>query len=534
MIIDGRTIEPGSVIEADICIAGGGAAGMTLAKELSSTTLKVIVLESGGVSADGDAQQLAVGENVGMPYFDPIIASTRMLGGNTNRWGSWCRPLDATDLEHREWVTESGWPISRAELDPFYKRAHTYCKLRDYNYELSYLLEPFKGDKKFYELPLPDDVLQTKAWQFHKPPVRFGQDNLEEVKGFKNIQVLTFSSLVDTIMNEAKNVVLRYQVKCLGGNSFSVQAKRFVLALGGIANPQVLLNIRSQHPAGLGNENDLVGRYFMEHPHLHRVGLVLLKENTVYPEFYIEESQYAHKVVAGLCPTFELQRSQQILNFGITLSPTKRLWPGSDMAEEGAVGYMSGLWHDLTSLPWNLIQKVRRKLGKKRKDPAPSTLLEITTRAEQAPNPNSRIMLSDERDAVGLQRVKIKWDLLGIDRRTLVAAQKLAAKAFGAGGVGRVKVEMPELPLADEASWDTSKEDFPTVGGYHHMGTTRMHDDPKYGVVNSDGKLHSVHNMYIAGSSLFPTSGYANPTLTLTALAIRLADHLKKNESPTP
>jgi choline dehydrogenase-like flavoprotein len=138
--------------------------------------------------------------------------------------------------------------------------------------------------------------------------------------------------------------------------------------------------------------------------------------------------------------------------------------------------------------------------------------------AEQAPNPRSRVNLHhSKRDQLGLPATQLDWQLSDFDKFSIRRTAELIGIELGRAGLGRVRTDIDE---------DLSK--FPLVEtAWHHMGTTRMSENDRTGVVDSACRVHGLSNLYVAGSSVFPTGGRANPTLTIVALAIRLADHLK-------
>lgn len=523
MFVEAREVESNKELLVDVCIIGGGAAGITIALELEKEGRSIAVLEGGGLDVEGESQNLSHGDITGVPYFPLIAACQRRLGGNTNMWGSWCRPFDEIDFEKREWVPHSGWPINRQQLDPYYERAHKRLKLRDFNYEESYLLE---GKSELRVLPLKGEV-KTKLWQFHKPPLRFGHDQKEELTKSTTIKIYLHSNVTEIEADETGEKITRVHVASVNGHRYFVKAKVFVLATGGIQNPRVLLASNKVQKQGLGNQNDLVGRFFMEHPHIHRRGLVMAADAQTYPALYNTDSQYNHKVVGGICPSEELQRRERILNASITLNPTIRYSAHAEMSE-GLLDTMSGYLSDLADLPGKLYEKAKFKITGKRTPRAPRLVLDVSTRQEQTPNPDSRVMLSTERDALGVPRANLQWRLVGLDARTATTLHKNIAKSFGAAGIGRFKLELDENYPDDLSNWDPKGSYEGIEGGWHHMGTTRMHEDPKQGVVDGECKVHGIHNLYVAGSSVFPTSSFANPTLTLVALAIRLSDHLQK------
>ena len=137
MHIDARTLENGSVIEGDLCIVGAGAAGISMAMDWIGASQRVLLLEAGGFDYDARMQELYRGEIVGLPYFPLQSARLHYFGGTTGHWAGFCSTYDASDFEHRDWVPHSGWPIKRAELDPYYARAHRVLELGPYDYDVA-------------------------------------------------------------------------------------------------------------------------------------------------------------------------------------------------------------------------------------------------------------------------------------------------------------------------------------------------------------------------------------------------------------
>ena len=188
-----------------------------------------------------------------------------------------------------------------------------------------------------------------------------------------------------------------------------------------------------------------------------------------------------------------VQREEQLLGFC------------SFLAEEAPLPDFEGALADVV-----------RQMDAPQEDPARRAIF-FMNELEQAPNPASRVRLIEQRDALGMPRVQLEWRLSGLDKRSIRRAHELLARELGRAGLGRLQLMLSE----DEHRWPPE-----LGGGRHHMGTTRMHRDPARGVVDPDCRVHGVGNLYVAGSSVFPTVGAANPTLTIVALALRLADHL--------
>ncbi|MGH9026526.1 MAG: FAD-dependent oxidoreductase, partial [Acidimicrobiia bacterium] len=261
MLIDANDV-PGDV-RADVCIVGGGAAGITLALELANAQLSVVVLESGDTEREESVEALAGGVTTGRSY---PLATTRLryLGGATNHWSGFCRPLDPIDFEPRPWIPYSGWPFSRAELDPYYGRAQTVCGLGPFEYDVDWWQERVGLET------LPDDgVLATALYQV-SPPVRFGEEYRPALTAAANVDVYLHADVVGLDLAPDGEAVSRARVATLAGNSWSASARVFVLAAGAIEVARLLLTSRDQQPEGIGNANDLIGRFFMEHPHMPR------------------------------------------------------------------------------------------------------------------------------------------------------------------------------------------------------------------------------------------------------------------------
>jgi choline dehydrogenase-like flavoprotein len=273
-----------------------------------------------------------------------------------------------------------------------------------------------------------------------------------------------------------------------------VRAQLFVLATGGIENARLLLASNDVQAAGLGNGRDLVGRYFMEHPHLV-AGALLRSSEQVSIDFYRAREAGQIQVAGLLVPSAALQRREKLLAFGSFLSPSAELPP-----------FESALSRLVTGM------------DRPGEEPA-SRAFFFMNECEQAPNAASRVRLDEDRDALGVPRVKLEWRLSNLDRESLRRGHELLAHALGRAGLGRFQVMLD----AEDLSWPAGM-----TGGRHHMGTTRMHASPQHGVVDPDARVHGVANLYVAGSSVFPTSGASNPTLTIVALSLRLAERIRE------
>jgi choline dehydrogenase-like flavoprotein len=510
---DARALSDQTQLEADLGIVGGGPAGITLARAFSGTGVSVCLLEAGGLEVERESQALYDGESVGIHY--PLAASRlRFFGGSSNHWGGFTRPLDPIDFEPRDWVPYSGWPFGMAELDPYYPQA---CEI----------LEVAPGrfdDTSYWERETDQTLLEfvtgriRPQYVHYSPPTRFGQRYRSDLERSANIRVLLHANVTDIATVESAEAVSHLEIRTLSGRSHRLEAKVYVLATGGLENARLLLLSNKTIPAGIGNQHDLVGRFFMEHPHVGGPGEIVIADLDRLPVMFRDRVQVAGRYAHGAFnPTESFLRERRLLNATFMVGVAGEYHASQPSKSDPRT------WGRRT----DMLLAARRFLADAEGPIDPDdpdylgVWLGIGCACEQTPNPASRVSLSNERDALGLNKIRLDWRLTEQDRRSLVEHTRSLALEVGAQGIGRML-----MSLEDDGRWPET-----VAGGSHHMGTTRMHDNPKQGVVDRNCRVHGVDNLYIAGSSVFPTSGSANPTLTLIALTLRLADHLRKSFS---
>jgi choline dehydrogenase-like flavoprotein len=509
MFTDARTLTDRSSLQADLAIIGGGVAGITLARALAGSGISVCVLEAGGLEPDPAVQSLYEGENTGIDY-SPAATRLRLFGGSSNHWGGYCRPLDAIDFKQRDWVPFSGWPFTIDELAPYYKPASEVVEVAPGHFDDSDYWQRVTGEK------LPRSATGRMRLQFvqFSPPTRFGSRYGDELKAATNIRILLNANVTRISATDDAHGVKRLAVRTLNGLTHSVKARYYVLAAGGLENARILLLSNSVVQAGLGNQNDLVGRFFMEHPHMGGFAELVVADLKRLPKILRERVTVGgHSAKAAFNPTQTFLREHRLLNATFMMGVAGK-YPSDQLPD--AANENDAARHDMLMAARHFLtdNDDAVKPGRVHKTGA---WLGMGGSCEQAPNPGSRVSLSTQTDALGLPRIKLNWRLTEQDRISFYTHLHSLALEFGALGIGRLR-EM----VADQGDWPQ-----PLGGGSHHMGTTRMSDDPLRGVVDSNCKVHTVDNLYVAGSSVFPTSGVSNPTLTLVALALRLADHLK-------
>lgn len=523
MLVDARKIEHETTIDCDLCIVGAGAAGITIANEFEKTSSKICLMESGGFHFDAKIQSLYDGENIGLHYFPLSACRLRYFGGATNHWGGWCSPLDPIDFTKRDYVDESGWPISFIDLEEYYKRAQDI--ISDPPYKLENPEYWTNEDHKL--LPFSPDF-QTKI--FEKKPLNFGTKYKKSIVDSNNVHLFIHANLVDIDANEEKSEVKKFGFKSLTDNSFYVKSKYYIIACGGLENPRILL-LNSRDGKAIGNRYDLVGKYYMEHPHAPVGSLTVTSD---FPMKLYSWSDVNGKKVAGeIITSDDFQLKNRLLNTSFRLQfpldqqlgdniMRKPIWSLTDLVNRKSLTLDEQVKKDLQSIIKDfdsLILEVNDKFLNK-----PSVSLAdnymLYSRTEQAPDANSKVILSNKLDKLGQNEIDLNWTLTKQDKIDTRKSFLSLAAEIGRMKLGRVKVF--DWLMADDTSWPPELR-----GGPHHMGTTRMSDDARKGVVDKNCKVHGVSNLYIGGSSVFPTSGAANPTFTIVAMSVRLADYLK-------
>jgi choline dehydrogenase-like flavoprotein len=512
MFVDAQTLPADEKLAFDLCIVGAGAAGITLARSLAGPGRRVALVESGGLTFDQAIQDLNIGESVGLPY---AIADSRLryFGGTTNHWAGSCRPLDEIDFTERDWVPNSGWPFPRTVLEPFYRRARPIC-------EVPPMPEGPLDPRRLGIDPVPWSApLETGLWQ-GSPPTRFGEKYRAALADATGLTVLLNATLLGLDPSPASTDVATARFGTLAGGRFSVTAQRYVLACGGIENARLLLLTACEAwPSGVGNHHDIVGRFFMDHPEIS-LG-VLVHTRPPRPGFTHWFRTATGLFYEGFRLSDAAQRDYRTGNIGY--------FPLTVNESPSALTAKAPLGAPIQDM-------VSRLAGASPAGPRVATNMWVTW--EPSPDPDSRITLAEKRDAFGLRRLRLDWRLGALDRHNVATAVRVLAREAGRQRVGRLWLA-PALRDLDVHDAATVRFDTPVPGirnvhqretvlrwACHHMGTTRMHGDARRGVVDTDGRVHGLSNLYVAGSSVFSTPGFSNPTLTIVALALRLADHL--------
>ena len=524
-IVDLRRVQVGNSFECDVCIVGAGPAGITLASELANTPLQVLVVESGGDSSEND---FAAGLNeivsVGAPrVMKQQLVRNRVVGGSSFSWFGRCTSLDAMDYEARSWMPYSGWPISALDLQPYAARSAAYLGLGSALYSDGL---PQSSGLASHLAPEQTPSLRVIMYQFSSRSVistdyvRFGA-RFRSLQA-SNVRLITHATVTQIEISEDRRRVTGLEIRSPQNACHHVHAGTVVLCGGGIENARMLLTSTRSDARGVGNKHGMVGRFFMDHPRTTVGTFTTESAPKIQQELGLFRAASGARVQCGLSLSFDLQRREGLLNCAA--------WTTQHVAEDDAwrslrkvgLGHgeqrlealkvfsrnidqvFVGLWQKLV-IGKGLVRRLKQ--------------LDLDVMVEQLPDPESRVRLSSRCDALGVPLSVIDWKISELEGRSVIRLAREVNKAMAAAG-------LPQATLKDWVQQDRP-EDATFCDPAHPLGATRMADRPENGVVDRDGRVFGIDNLYIAGSSTFPTGGHANPTFTIVALALRLADHLR-------
>jgi choline dehydrogenase-like flavoprotein len=531
-LIDAR--EPGlpAILETDICIVGAGAAGITLAATLMDSNREICLLESGGPVPDRETQTLYDLENTGYAPRPDYMARARYWGGSCNLWAGRSMRLMPLDFEPREWVPHSGWPLSYREVEKFYPAAERVLGLPGTK-QLLGRVEP--GPESGERLLFQDGALVPTLSLWARKPRRFGPEYRQRLAKARNVTAIMNLSATKLRLDDSGGAVAALHAQTLDGARHEVRARTYVLACGGIENARLLLVSRDRQSEGIGNRSGLVGRFFMDHPRavFGRMHVPAGRRLALLRGRPVRDGKF--QLGIGLSP--ETQRRERMLNHYVTFEELtsgyaeasyqsvvqgmkvmlRRGHAGSRLdllrrraAEIPEMIYLLSPKELMPHAAYRAYVAMRDALPRRR---GPKTFVAVYF-CEQPPMPTSRVALADRTDRFGLPLLKLHWDLDEAFFASVLRMQELLAAAVERSGLGRLEPGTG-VPAFTDAS--------------HHMGTTRMSASPQEGVVDTDCRVHGVRNLHVAGSSVFPSAGHANPTLTIVALALRLADAIRSN-----
>lgn len=546
MQTDIDSLENDTLIESDICIIGAGPAGLTLAHEFIGTNFNVSLLESGGLSKNLRTQKLSEGTLSG-DLSEPIDQThIRQVGGTANHWiikmadkryGYRYAPFDEIDFKKREGLPYSGWPIQKTDLDAYYAKALTKCEIGPYQFNAESW-----NNSNTDALRIDTNKIISDVFMFG-PTKKFTQDFPTDISKASNINLFINATVVELLTSKCGSFIEIAVVKTFTGKIIRFKANQFILATNALQTPRLLLNSRKTHLLGIGNQHDNVGRYYMDHSLVPSGNFYLHDPKTINNfGFYDMRLLRGTSVLGKLKLSKEVMQKQQLRNFAATLFPMPAFKEvealfGAKYLLEAVVNRkaplefkenISAIYKAKLYLLRILYEKLRydtpimpgfgrggwSKLANNEKK---YKRIELLAFAEQSPNPNNRITLINEGDELGCKKINLHFKWGEDDITSIKKTQKIFADSLNQTGLGRF-----ELP--DDFTVHPNR----LLGLHHMMGTCRMSESPKDGVVDKNCKVFGMQNLYIAGSAVFTTGGYANPTLTNLALSLRVADIIKQ------
>jgi hypothetical protein len=485
MLID---LDKNSYIEGkvyDTCIIGAGVAGITIANELINSTNNICIVESGSFSFESQTQELYKGDITvdSAPHANLDTYRVRYFGGTSNAWGGAVLPYSQIDFKKRSYIPKSGWPIERRDLKPFYDKAMTYYKVGDNidDYKVNYgeVIEGLERSKK----------LETGFMKRAKrSTIRFSE--VYKDKLIRSIDVYINSNVTNLNPDLSED---RIEIKTLNGKRHYIKSKKIVICTGGIESARLLLLSSKNY----GNN---VGRYYSPHWNSHH-GLLIVNKNKKVLNKYTNEKG-GDSIKRYLTINEGVMHKRHLLNAKITLEGLNT----KDDLIDSVAKYFD--------------ETIFSSANKRFLDDRNHNIFEFDCATEQTPNYNSRVFLGEKIDKLGQPKLILNYLVSNQDKKSLLDTYKIIGQEMGRLNLGRIMFNN---------NFDLNAFEKTSEGASHHTGTTRMANSSDEGVVDRDLKIFGTKNMYICSSSIFPTSGHANTTLTITAFAIRLANKLKSS-----
>lgn len=526
MIIDANAIGNLEKLDADICIMGGGVAGIVLAHELLKGKKNVLLIESGNEAYDEKAQELYEAESV--PAFFPgtSYSRLRLLGGSSNHWENSIERFDPIDFKKRDWIDNSGWPITYEEVLKFYPEAEAYCGVGNGRYDLPSWKRKFDCKDIFLNSSLFSTVFSVSP----PSPTNFYDKYGEGLINSNNIKIIKNANVVGMEFDSERGKVTSILFKTFSGVDHTVRAKRFVMCLGGIENARMLLVFNEKYKNRLGNSFDNVGRYFMEHPTIRAADLLPFGDSVLDKAYSgVDDDQLKIRGAARAKLSESAQIKYHASNLRLYFNRQSKLELSSGISSSHIIldslkglSFSDNFGQHLVNVIKD-IDQVAEALLRKEFD---VSLFEsanefggyqIVSMIEQTPDRNNRIRLGVDKDRLGIKKIKIDYRVTQEDKDRAWRTLELLSKDPGIQAIGRLRL----LKERESQIWGSQ------LGfGQHHMGTTRMSHSEKTGVVDTSLKVFGTNNLYISGSSVFPTGGHVPPTLTIVAVTIRLAREL--------
>ena len=553
MFIDAEALQDESTLSGDAVVVGAGPAGIVVALELAKAGHDVVLLESGRLHFSQPIQNLGEANDFDSQFHAPMSECTRrQIGGTSTIWGGRCIPYDPVDFDQRSYIPDSAWPITYEELEAYFQRTCDYFFCGSAEFNINRIL----GIEQKSIVPgLPDEEILTSTLERWSLPTNFGKEYFNELKQSERIKLIYNSTCTEIESHVSGSHIERLQVKTLSGKTFYVKAKKYILAGGALNTTRLLLASNRHHANGMGNHSGLLGRFYMGHisgdiavvrfttpPQDTVFGFdqdsdkIYLRRRFSFSRDFLHQHELTNMVAwLGVPPFADPSHQNGILSLAYLAlkSPVlgKRLT--TKAIRNSLMGDVKGVYQ---SHIVNTLKDINKLLAfmpsfcfgryiAKRKIPglfvySASNEYPLHYHGEQIPNRASTVSLSNERDALGMQRLDISLRYTQHDVDGVIRAHQFWDAYLRRHNCGYLKY-LTNDPTAHV--WEQTRD------GFHQAGTTRMSHHPKDGVVGTNCNVHGFDDLFVASSSVFVTSGQANSTFMIVAFALRLADHLKKS-----
>ncbi|NBV46570.1 MAG: GMC family oxidoreductase [Planctomycetia bacterium] len=539
--------------DTEIAIVGSGPAGIVVALELARRGRSVVLVESGRSSADATVQALGDATIV-----DPVrhvamnLATRRQLGGASNIWGGRCVPYDPVDFMDRPWIPSSSWPIGFDEVSRYHRRAGEWFRTGSPVFDSHQLDEMHQ---KTIVPGLPDGDVLTSTLERWSLPTNFAKEYARDLQATPGLRVLPGLTCVEVLVDRSGRRVTGLRCRRSDGEETVINASRYLIACGGLESTRLLLASDSIVSGGLGNQSGLLGRFYMGHASgkIAEVVFTTPPRDTAYAYSRTRDGVYVRQRfsftseascrerlpnIVGWLVNPELAKPEHgsgILSFAYLALSSPVLGPRfvAEGIRRAVIG--SGprrvwphVWNMLRDFPATAMFvptfAYRRFLVRRKVPgffvPSRENRYPLQYHAEHLPNRDSRVWLGEERDALGMRRLVIDLRFSPQDVAGVVRAHELWDRHLRRHACGHIEYSTADVPEAISAQLQD---------GYHQAGTTRMSVDPAQGVVTPDLRVHGIDNLYVLSGSVLVTSGQANTTFIVVALAVRLADHLAES-----
>ena len=516
--------------ETDLCIVGSGVMGLAIASHLLNHSARKILLVEEGVLEDTNTTSAVAAELQGGDLASAVDNSrARGFGGSSRRWGGQALPFSALDLADRPFLSQrGGWPISWEELNRFYPAADQFLGLTSM---------PFTTDlwkRQAVTAPFAEGSDLELSISKYSPHAYLASVYQKPITTSKQADCLINAKVASVVLEGDGARAQGVKVRNSHGREATISARVVVLCSGGIENPRILLASQQLDRRGVGNQADLVGRYYQDHVGFFAAELRPLdwaRFRHLFASFLPGDQKYVPKIQLAQ----SLQRSQGLLSVIGNIdvqegenSPrncARRIY--RKLRHARPISAESGsTFHDLrrlvSSAP-DALKLLSAHLLEHRIGLPKKARFFLMANAESEPLHASRITLSDQLDGYGLNRPKVSWLVSDLTLNALKAYGVAVKNTLESATIAEVRLS-PYL-TDPKANW---KERAYSL--YHHMGATRMSSSPKEGVVDSYGRVHGIDNLYIAGTSILPSGSSSNPSYTALALAFRTAEHLLRQE----